>query len=460
VRSYGLHPFAEVRREELPFALAMALYSFLVIASFWILKPLKKSLLVGFYDQSGFDFLGLQLGAAQAELLAKVLNMVVAMAAVAVFSLAASRLRRERLSLLFTGAFLVGYLAFAAVSTRPGPAVVWSFYLFGDLFATLMVAAFFAFLNDSVSAGAARRLYGLVGLGGVLGGVVGSTVLSAWIDEVGVATWLWICFGLGLGIGVVVILAARMASRLAPDARPEARAREPESGSGWQRTLAGARLTLRSRYLLAIAAIVGSYEIVSTVMDFQFTSTVAHYLDGDAIGAQFARVFAITNAVSVVVQLFVTPLLLTRFGVGAALLVLPAAVLAGSTAFLLVPSLWVGSLLNTADNGLAYSVQQSAREALYVPASPDEKYYAKAFIDMFVQRFAKALAVAVSLAITAWFTDFATVSWLSLATIALVALWISAARHAGRRFRAREQTARPAPQGTSTTRPKAARLSP
>ena len=173
-------------------------------------------------------------------------------------------------------------------------------------------------------------------------------------------------------------------------------------------------------------------------MAFQFTSSVSHFRDGAAIGQHFSLVFAITNAVSVAVQLFVTPWLLTRFGVGSALLVLPAAVLTGSGAFLLAPSLVTGSFLNTADNGFAYSVHQSAREALYVPTSGEEKYHAKAFIDMFVQRFAKALAVGASLGITAWFTRFSAVRWLSLATLALIALWVPLVRYAGRRFRACE----------------------
>jgi len=39
-----------VRREEWPFALLMFTYVFLVIATFWILKPLKKSLFIEHYD--------------------------------------------------------------------------------------------------------------------------------------------------------------------------------------------------------------------------------------------------------------------------------------------------------------------------------------------------------------------------------------------------------------------------
>jgi AAA family ATP:ADP antiporter len=106
----------------------------------------------------------------------------------------------------------------------------------------------------------------------------------------------------------------------------------------------------------------------------------------------------------------------------------------GSVGFLAVPILWTGSLLNTADSGFAYSINQSAREALYTPTTRDEKYKAKAFIDMFVQRFAKALAVGVSLVITLIFADFSTIRWLSLLTVVLVAVWALAARYAGRQF--------------------------
>jgi ATP:ADP antiporter, AAA family len=173
---------------------------------------------------------------------------------------------------------------------------------------------------------------------------------------------------------------------------------------------------------------------VSTVMDFQFTSTVSHYLDGDAIGQQLSLVFAVTNVVSMVVQLFLTSTVMQTWGVGAALLVAPFATGMGSMAFLAWPGLWVGSLLNTADNAFSYSINQSAKEALYVPTTTDEKYKAKAFIDMFVQRAAKTLGVGLSLGMGVWFRDFSSVRWLSGVTIVLIAVWAIAARYAGRRF--------------------------
>jgi len=290
-----------------------------------------------------------------------------------------------------------------------------------------------------VTPDAAKRLYGMVGLGGVSGGAVGSIFVAGFIGSIDLVGWLWIAFGVGLAIFLVAFAAGRMvaqAERAAPLSPPAPRpaAANPDGGVGGNPALEGAKLVFRSSYLLAIVAIVGIYEIVSTILDFQFTSTIAHYLKGPAIGAHFATVFAITNVVALLVQLFLTSLVMTRFGVGIALLVLPVAILGGSAGFMILPILWMGSLLNTVDNGFSYSINQSAKESLYVPTTREEKYKAKAFIDMFVQRFAKALAVGISLGITAVFTDFDSIRWLSAITVPLILVWIVAARYAGRRF--------------------------
>ncbi|MEM7232446.1 MAG: Npt1/Npt2 family nucleotide transporter [Planctomycetota bacterium] len=443
MRKSPLKAILDVRRHELPFALSMFAYFLLVITSFWVLKPIKKSIFIQFYDESGFQLFDWQMTASQAELLAKVLNMAVAFVAVVVFTWLVRWFRRQHLTFIFTGFFLASYIAYTVTIDDPGAFTVWSFYLFGDLFSTLMVATFFAFLNDSVSPDGAKRLYGLIGFGGVTGGVIGTVFVSAFISSISASGWLWVC----CGMGVLIVFVASFAGRCVPSGSvaggdSSASGRESEKPApkddpkkkSASPAIEGAQLVFSSKYFLWIASTVGLYEIVSTVMDFQFTSTIAHYLDGPAIGQQFSTVFAITNVVAMVVQLFLTSFVMTRFGIGVALMVLPVVALAGSTAFMAMPILWFGSLLNTADNGFSYSMNQSAKEALYVPTTQDEKYKAKAFIDMFVQRFAKAIAVFVSLGITSEFSEFSRLRWLSLFTIVAIVLWILAARGAGRQF--------------------------
>ena len=426
-------------------ALLMFSYFFLVITSFWILKPIKKSLFIGYYSQSGVDLLGWAMDAAGAEQIAKVMNMFVALAAATIFTLLARTLRRQQLTYVFSVFFGISYLLYILVINSPGDFTVWSFYLFGDLYSTLMVATFFAFLNDSVRSETAKRIYGLIGLGGVAGGFFGSSAVGIYVKGSDPAFGLWLCLGIGAIIGLIAMAAGRIVDRDPPEAKVEKVAEKAEKPAG-NPALEGARLVFRSPYLLAIVAIVGLYEMVSTIMDFQFTSSVLHFLGDDkaALSAHFPRVFSFTSLIALVVQLVLTSFVMTRFGVGAALLFLPVAALVGSMGFMAAPVLLFGSLLNTADNGFSYSINQSAKEVLYVPTSREEKYKAKAFIDMFVQRFAKAIAVVLNLGISAAFVGsggLGGVRWLSLATVAILLLWIWAALYAGKSFRRKEEAA-------------------
>jgi AAA family ATP:ADP antiporter len=398
-----------------------------------ILKPIKKTLFLGHYKVHGaFDTLGGSFTGPQAELFAKVGNMFMAFAAVVVFSKLANTLRRQQLTFVFAAfcaACTFGFLLLAISDSELG---VWLFYLYGDLFNTLMVATFFAFLNDSFSPSSAKRNYGPIILGGVAGGAFGSLVVQQFIDNLSTNQWLWITLGTIVAIAGLAAVAGKLVAK-----NPPREVRKEPTGDVEKRANAaieGAQLVFKSRYLLAIVAIVGLYEIISTILDFQFTATIYGLLEPDAADQQLANVYLITNVFALAFQLFLTSFILTRFGVKVALLIMPVAILAMSGSYAALPILWIGSLLNTADNGFNYSINQSAREALYTPTSRDEKYKAKAFIDMFVQRFGKAVAVFVTLAITKVFDSLDGVRYLSFLVIALVAVWLVAALYAGRRF--------------------------
>jgi ATP:ADP antiporter, AAA family len=446
----AMKSFLDVRRKEIPFVLSMFMYFFLVITVFWILKPIKKALFVNHYTK-GVTFFGLD--GAQAELLAKVGNMVVALVATIVFTVLSRRLHRHRLTLVFT-AFSVAMLAlFIPLLGTSSGLVAWSFYLFGDLFNTLMVATFFAFLNDSVHPDDSKRLYGPIVLGGVAGGAVGSIFVVALTktSDISPSAWMVVSIVLTVVLGAMAVIGGRWVEKNKPELADGVDENEKGEEKPKVGLFDGAKLVFASRYLMAIVAIVGLYEIVSTILDYQFTSTVLHYVPqgvplladetemkeavGAAIGEHFSLVYAITNTVALLIQIFATTFVMKRLGVRIALLMMPFAILGNSVAFLALPILWVGSFLNTSDSGLNYSINQSARESLYTPTTREEKYAAKAFIDMFVQRFAKAVAVGVALLMSIAFSDFAGVRWLSIIAIALTAVWIVAASWVGYKFK-------------------------
>ncbi|HEY6881565.1 MAG TPA: MFS transporter [Polyangiales bacterium] len=425
----------ELRDGELVPTLLMSAYFFLVITTFWMLKPIKKSVFLGFYRGRSLDValgtLSFTLDGPQAELLAKVCNMIVAALAALLFVALTKRYRREWLTYVFGGLFVVGFGLCTRLVDDPSEPAVWAFYMFGDLFNMLMVAAFFAYLNDSVSPEIARRIYAFVVLGGVAGGVFGSTVVKACIGSLPTSTWLWTACASTSVILLITYVVAHLG--LPRRSRPEL---EPEIvvTASRQTGRAGARVVAASPYLMAIAGIVAIYEVVSTVMDYQFSATLSHYLTGAAIGEQLASVFLVTNVLSLLIQLLFTRFVMQRLGIRAALSVLPFAVLVVAGGFALMPLLWVGSSLSIADNALNYSMNQSARESLYVPTGA-EKYHAKAFIDIFVQRTAKAIGVGLSLAMSVFVRDDLTaVRSLSLVVVVLAVVWLGVARYAGSRF--------------------------
>jgi AAA family ATP:ADP antiporter len=420
----------------------MSAIFFLLISAFWIVKPLKKAAFNAYYadHHEGIVLLGWHLDAARVELLAKLLTVALAASAAVVFSTLSRRLTRHRLFSALGLGFVGMFALFALALGRQGDAVVWAFYVTGDLYVIVMVPAFFAFLNDTLEPRAAQRLHGWVVLGGVTGGAFGATFLSLWAKG-GDSLWLWACAGLCFTAVLLANLAAR-SSRSEPVEAPSLR------GAVFE----GASLVASSRYLMAIVALVGIYEIVSTMLDFQFTATVNYYLEGEARREQMFDVYAITNVASLVLQVLVATFVLRRFRLTFALTLMPMIVLLGTGAFYALPILWFGSLLNTYDNALHYSVNQSSREVLYTPESRRVKYEAKAFIDMFVQRFAKAAGVLLIFAITALLggedateQSFLGARWVALATMLLCAVWIAIARFAGSRFARSAQTAEPAP---------------
>ncbi len=412
----------QTQKQEFHIAVLMFLFFFLVIAVFQLLKPLKSGLFVEVYG-------------ADVELYAKLSNILLAAGGVAVFSLLHSTLPRQRIIYVLSAFFMGSFLFLASALTTPSPALVWGFYLLGDLEATIMVAAFWAYLTDIANSLQAKRLFGPIGAGGVLGGWLGVLVARLLLEQVGAEGLLVVAAGMmGLVSGTIVYAERRI--RQASVFRPATKLRlvpqdEPSGPSLRTEALAGARLVLRSPYLLAIAGLMASYEIASQLLDYQFKLAAEKLAGVQATQAFITDVYLYANILAVVVQFFLVGFVLKRFGLTTALLILPLAIIAGSVGFLATSALAAVSLLVIFDNGLNYSIQQTGRESLYLITSPDEKYKARAFIQMFVQRLAKGVSIGTMIGLGLLGV---TAQYLSVLTIGVMLVMVGSGVYAGRHF--------------------------
>jgi len=471
-----------IRKGELTKVAGMFFFFFLIIASYWFLKPLRSLVTV---EKLGADSIR--------EL--KVLTAFVSAGVVVAYSLALTRFSRERLTLLVVGAFFWAFLLFAAAFAwlDYSNIVYYCFYIVIDLFITVNLSVFWAFLADITDAASARRLYGLIGAGGVIGGFFGSAMCNRMVDRVTPSEMILYVALAYLLVPVTVLIVSRRVRRL-PEVAQGVIARAGRSRL--EDALAGFRVVVSSRYFLGICFVLGCYELVSAVNDFSFHKAVelsfrseggalsllgtaldgfdqftgldlTKLLDrlgwnvtGGSMGSFFSGFFLAMNLVALVVQVLLTSLVIRRAGLTAGLLVLPLTLVGLSAGFFALPVLGLVELLFLADNSLNYSMNQTSRELLFVPVRREEKYRALAFVDMFVLRAAKATAGFLLLLLPLVLealggvgmddADISSLRWYMLLTVPLGIAWSVVAVFLGRGFR--QLTARPAPSGGDAVR--------
>lgn len=410
--------FVDIRKREIEPALLFFFFWFLVIVVFQVLKPLKKGY---FVDALGADI----------ELYAKLANIGVAVLIVILFTALYNRLGSRKLIATLVGVFVLALLGFAAVlgQTAPDTGLNWTFYLFGDAWSTVWVTTFWAYLNEMTKSEQSKRLYGLIGGGGVVGGLVGGLLVWQLVEPLGATTLLTGAAVTTLILGLLVWRTEMLArSEEAPIGRRDTDRLQLESEKA-NAAVEGAKLAMASRYLLSIVMIVFLYELVSQILDYQYSTEAEALIGAGATQAFFGQITTIIGVVSVITQFFLVSFIIRKFGMTTALIVLPVAMALASGIYMMVPVLWAGALLTISDNSFSYSINQTARETLFVPTSSDVKYKARAFANMFVQRFGKGIAIVMALGLTA-----VPIRFLSILAIVAIVIWAGFAIYAGRRF--------------------------
>ena len=149
----------------------------------------------------------------------------------------------------------------------------------------------------------------------------------------------------------------------------------------------------KNTYLLLIASVIAVTAIVSTLIDWQFNKVMTLNEDIKSnMTAFFGLFYGLLYVIPFLFQLLATSNLIKRFKLRFTLLLYPAILLICSAGIAVWPVLWFGIIIKGSDKSLSFSINQSSRELLYIPVSPEKKFRAKIFIDMFLVRFAESFA--------------------------------------------------------------------
>ncbi|MFQ6081838.1 MAG: Npt1/Npt2 family nucleotide transporter [Candidatus Aminicenantia bacterium] len=298
-----------------------------------------------------------------------------------------------------------------------------AYWIWANIFIVVLVTQFWVSVNDAFNPREAKRLIGFFGSGGILGGIVGGEVTGFLAKSKVSYDLLLVASGMLIAcVFVVNYIFIWQAKRQSITDKADKKDKE----RGGELPKVGFKDcfdTVRKHYYLKLlAAVVTTTLIVSTLIDFQFNSVVESTLSvRNNLTAFFGHFNAGLMVLPFFLQLLMTSSLIKRYGIRFTLLLYPMVLLLCSSGIAAFPIIYFAILIKGSDKSLSYSLNQSVRELLYIPISPELKYKAKIFIDMFLNRFAKGIG-AVILMILLYF--HLGIQYVSLASAVFIFVWV------------------------------------
>jgi AAA family ATP:ADP antiporter len=422
--------FAEVRAGEGASVLLMFANVFLILTAYYILKVVREGLTIGGIQLFGLggDEIKAYLPAVMTVLLLGVVPLYGALAS------AVSRVRLLNLTTIFVMVTLVLFWLWGS-AVGVGTAIGLSFYVYLGIVNVFLIAQFWSFANDIYSETEGERLFAIIAIGQSLGAVVGPQLAAYGSQHI---FWLLLVSAAIFGACLVLynVVHRREIHRDRTGTGTEAtESEEPlKQGGGFQ-------LVFQTRYLLLIACMILVTNVVNTTGEYILANAAKTHSEeqvpglsdaqkaairaevvasGDArrgtsledalavaenkalrgarsevIGSFYGQFFFWVNLVGVLIQMFLVSRVFKYLGVRAALFVLPVIAFGGYGAIALIGGLTVLRIAKTAENSVDYSLQNTIKQALFLPTTREAKYKAKAAIDTFFVRFGDTAAAGI-----------------------------------------------------------------
>lgn len=364
----------DVREGEFRVSFYMLSYIFLVIAVLMIIKPTVNALFLSELgvEQLPFAFLAVAVTAVGSSFF---------------YSRALVRFPLNRVikfTLIGSTIVLISFGSLLKFNWASGW-FLYVFYVWVALYAVLSASQFWVLANLVYTVREAKRLFGFIGSGAILGGIFGGYLTSLLAPFIGTDNLIFLA-------AVLLLCCIPLLQKIwTSGIKKPGKHRRPK------RTLNAAerpwQLIKNSKHLTYIAGIVTVSVLTAKLIVYLFSDFAAAAIpDPEELTAFFAFWFSTFNLLSLTVQLFFTHRIVGIWGVGFSLLLLPIGIFAGSIFFFILPELSAIILIKAMDGVMKQSVHKSASELLALPLSFDLKNKTKSFIDVVVDSIATGFA--------------------------------------------------------------------
>jgi ATP:ADP antiporter, AAA family len=382
------------------------LCNFMLLASFYILRPLRDTMATVFGVQALQNlFTG---------------TFVVVLLCAPLFAWLTSRFKLTR---LLPGVFwflLSNLIVFYAL-IKSDPQSRWvaaAYYWWFSAFNLILISVFWTLMADLFTATQATRLFAFIAAGGEFGAICGPIITKASAQAIGVDGLMLVATVLFASMIALVQLLVREKARLRTLSGEIQRTRLDHRLPG--NALSGFKLLLHSRFMLGQAAFMVLMTWVATILYFLQTDFIAKaYADTARRTVAFADVDLFVNICSAIILIFGLGRVLRRFGVTASLLLTPILMAAACFGVIIAPTFFMVQTARALQRITQYAIARPSREVLFTILDQQSKYKAKNVIDTVVYRFGDLTA--------AWMQTGLRAAGLGLLSAVTVGVAVSAA---------------------------------
>ncbi len=183
----------------------------------------------------------------------------------------------------------------------------------------------------------------------------------------------------------------------------------------------GMQMIRGSRFLIFALLIVVFMQTITAIADFQFNDFLGRiYLEKDIRTEYSARISVILHIATMLLQFAGTYFLINWLGFRRTHYMIPSVLGVSASLLAFFPFSHLISSSFITCKALDFSVLGVVREMLYIPLKADEKYRARAVIDVFAHRSSKAFGSLLIIGMTAFFSSHL----LTFLNIGIAILWM------------------------------------
>ncbi|MCR6662836.1 MAG: MFS transporter [Luteimonas sp.] len=365
------------------------LYFFCLLSGYYVLRPVREAMvassdieavfppaLIAFFAERG-----IALGDFIPQFIFTSVFLIM-LALQPVYGWLVSRFPRRVFLPVIYGFFIATLLGFYAMFDSGMDGRGLAFVLWLTVFNLFAVAVFWSFMADVYTNVEARKYYGYVGAAGTIGAFLGPTLTGLLVQRLGIPSMMLVSCGL-LAMCVVCILRLRPYAVLREQAQGQKSGEVPMGGE----VLAGLKLVVKEPLLRWLALMVVLGVGVGTLLyNEQIAIARAAFDSAEERTAFFSKIDFAVNTLTLVVQLFITRTLMSRFGIAPALLIPGVAIILGFSILSASPLPIIVAIVQVFTRASEFSLAKPARETIYTRVGREWRYKAGAAIDTVIYR--------------------------------------------------------------------------